>query len=95
MERFYSMAEEVGLPRRKHRNEQSGESGPARVSVRAEDPSHGIVTRDALDVARYLAGMAAQLEAMAIAAHLDQVALFLGMAKTESETLAERAEEES
>jgi hypothetical protein len=53
------------------------------------------VTRDALDVARYLAGMAAQLEAMAFAAHLDQVALFLGMAKTESETLAERAEEES
>jgi hypothetical protein len=53
------------------------------------------VTRGAFDIARYLADMSTQLEAMALAAHLDQVALFLGMAKTESERSAERAEEES
>ena len=52
------------------------------------------MTRKAFDVARYLADMAAQLEAMALAAHLDQVALVLGMAKTESEISAERAQKE-
>jgi hypothetical protein len=52
---------------------------------------------------RYIAGMTSQLEALAIAAHLDRVAYFLGMAKAESEILvrvsgvpeAERAEDES
>jgi hypothetical protein len=61
------------------------------------------VTRDPLDVAPYLADLVAQLEAMAIAAHLDQVAYLLGMAKAEIEISvrvnavaeAERAEEES
>ena len=71
--------------------------------MRAENPSRGVVTRDAFDVARYLADMAAQLEAMAIAAHLDKVAYFLGMAKAESDISvrinavaeSERAEKES
>ena len=94
MERFYSRAEEVGFPRRKHRNGKTGESGPARPPIRARNPSRGVVTRKAFDVARYLADMAAQLEAMALAAHLDQVALVLGMAKTESEISAERAQKE-
>jgi hypothetical protein len=61
------------------------------------------VTREALDVARYIAGMTAELEAMANAARLDQLVYFLGMAKVESEIFvrtygvpeAERAEEES
>jgi hypothetical protein len=60
------------------------------------------VTREALDVARYITDMTAQLEAMAIAARLDLLAYFLGMAKAESEIYvrtsavveAERADEE-
>jgi hypothetical protein len=60
------------------------------------------VTREALDVARYITDMTAQLEAMAIAARLDLLAYFLGMAKAESEIYvrtsavaeAERADED-
>jgi hypothetical protein len=43
------------------------------------------VTREVLDVARYIAGMTAKLEAVAIAARLDQLGYFLRMAKAESE----------
>jgi len=43
------------------------------------------VTLEALDVARYITDMTAQLEAMAIAARLDLLAYFLGMARAESE----------
>jgi len=61
------------------------------------------VTREALDVARYITDMTAQLEAMAMAARLDLLAYFLGMAKAESEIYvrtnavaeAERADEEA
>src|SRR5579863_2163137 len=80
------MAEELGFPRRK-RGEQGrvAKSAPARPSKRVDDPSHGVVTREGLDVARYITDMTAQLEAMAIAAHLDLLAYFLGMARAESE----------
>lgn len=44
-------------------------------------------TQEALDVARYVADMTAQLEAMAVAARLDMLGYFLGMAKAESELL--------
>jgi hypothetical protein len=61
------------------------------------------VTRDALEVARYIIDVTAQLEAVASTAHLDRLAYFIGMAKAESEMIvrtngdpeAERAEEES
>jgi hypothetical protein len=43
------------------------------------------VTREGLDVARYITEMTTQFEAMAIAARLDLLAYFLGMAKAESE----------
>jgi hypothetical protein len=43
------------------------------------------VAREALDVARYITEMTAQLEAMSIAARLDLLAYFLGMARAESE----------
>ena len=97
------MAEELGFPRRK-RGEygRAGKSSFARSPRRADDPSHEGVTREALDVARYITDMTAQLEAMAIAARLDLLAYFLGMAKAESEIYvrtnavaeAERADEE-
>ena len=43
------------------------------------------MAREALDVAHYITDMTAQLEAMAVAARLDLLAYFLGMAKAESE----------
>ena len=84
MEQFCQMAEEVGFPRRKRGDGRAVKSAPVR-SQRANDPSHGVVTREALDVARYVTDMTAQLEAMAVAARLDLLAYFLGMARAESE----------
>jgi hypothetical protein len=80
------MAEELAFQRRK-RGEygRAGKSALARPLRRANDPSHGAVTREALDIARYITDMTAQLEAMAIAARLDLLAYFLGMARAESE----------
>ncbi len=57
----------------------------AKPLKRADDASQRSVTREALDVARYILDMTAQLEAMATAARLDLLAYFLGMAKAESE----------
>jgi hypothetical protein len=87
----------------KREDGRAGRSAPARSPRRADDPSHGAVTREQLDVARYIAGMTAKLEAVAIAARLDRLGYFLGMAKLESEIFvrtygapeAERAEEGS
>ena len=80
---------------------RAGKSAPARSPRRADDPSHQPVTREEeLDAARYIAGMTAKLEAVAIAARLDRLVYFLGMVKAESEIFvrtygAEGAEEES
>jgi hypothetical protein len=103
MRQFYRMTEEVGFLRHKPGGGRGAKHAPPRSPRRADDSAHGAVTREVLDVARYIAGMTAQLEALATAAHLDQLAYFLGMAKAESEILvrvsgvpeAERAEDES
>jgi len=80
------MADELVFPRRKRgEHGRAGQSSSARTPKRADDPSRGVVAREALDVAHYITDMTAQLEAMAIAAHLDLLAYFLGMAKAESE----------
>jgi hypothetical protein len=80
------MADDLGFPRRKHSEQgRAGKSASARLPRRADDPSRGVVAREALDVAHYITDMTAQLEAMAVAAHLDLLAYFLGMAKAESE----------
>jgi hypothetical protein len=97
------MAEEVGFLRHKPGGGRGGKRAPPRSPRRAHDPSHRAVTREVLDVARCITDVTAQLEALAIAADLDRLAYFLGMAKAESETLvrvsgvpeAERAEDES
>ena len=80
------MADDLGFPRRK-RGEQgkAGQSVSTRLPKWADDASRGVVAREALDVAHYITDMTAQLEAMAVAAHLDLLAYFLGMAKAESE----------
>src|ERR1700691_4153518 len=97
------MIEEIGFPRR-IRGEQgrAGRNGSARPFRKANDSSHRSVTHEALDVARYITDMTAQLEAMAIAGRLDLLAYFLGMARAESEIYvrtnavaeAERVDEE-
>jgi hypothetical protein len=97
------MAEEVGFLRHKPGGGRGGKRAPPRSPRRAHDPSHRAVTREVLDVARYITDVTAQLEALAIAAHLDRLAYFLGMARAESETSvrvsgvpeAGRAEDES
>jgi hypothetical protein len=79
------MADDLGFPRRKRgEHGRAGKSAPARLPKRADDPSRG-VAQEALDVAHYITDMTAQLEAMAVAARLDLLAYFLGMAKAESE----------
>ncbi len=52
---------------------------------REKDRSPPTARREALDVARYVTDLAAQLEAMAIASHLDLLAYFLGMARAEGD----------
>ena len=97
------MAEEVGFLRRKPGGGRGGKRAPPRSPRRAHDPSHRAVTREVLDVARCITDVTAQLEALAIAADLDRLAYFLGMARAESETSvrvsgvpeAGRAEDES
>jgi hypothetical protein len=97
------MAEEVGFLRHKPGGGRGGKRAPPRSPRRAHDPSHRAVTREVLDVARCITDVTAQLEALAIAADLDRLAYFLGMARAESETSvrvsgvpeAGRAEDES
>jgi hypothetical protein len=97
------MAEEVGFLRHKPGGGRGGKRAPPTSPRRAHDPSHRAVTREVLDVARCITDVTAQLEALAIAADLDRLAYFLGMARAESETLvrvsgvpeAGRAEDES
>jgi hypothetical protein len=64
---------------------RAGRNGSGSPLRKANDSSHRPVTHEALDVARYITDMTAQLEAMAIAARLDLLAYFLGMARAESE----------
>ena len=52
-------------------------------SKQAEVPAHPVPPQEALEVARYVTGMTAQLEAIAVAARLDLLAYFLSMAKAE------------
>lgn len=79
------MAQEVGFPRHKPGDGRAGKRAPPRSQRRADDPSDGAVTWEALDVASYITDVTARLEAVAITAHLDRLAYFLGMAKLESE----------
>jgi hypothetical protein len=87
MGQFYRMAEEVGFLRHKPEGGRGGKHAPPRLPGRADDPSDEAMTREVPDVARYITGMTSQLEALAITAHLDRLAYFLGMAKAESEIL--------
>lgn len=78
------MVVQNGYPRRKH-------AATARATLEAEihssspkDPD-AFATQELLDIAGYVSDMTAQLEAMALAAGLDLLAYFLGMARSEAD----------
>jgi hypothetical protein len=91
----------MGFMKPKREDGRAARSAPATSPRRPDKPSHGAATREEeLDAARYIAGMTAKLEAVAVAARLDRLVYFLGMVKVESEIFVrthgtERAEEES
>jgi len=58
---------------------------PLATTRPAEILSHRVAPREALEVARYVTHMTAQLEKMAVAAGLDLLAYFLGMVKAEGD----------
>jgi hypothetical protein len=66
-------------------NSRSSALGPTLHSKQDEVPSDHVARREALQVARYVTDMTAQLEAMAVAARLDLLAYFLSMAKVEGD----------
>jgi hypothetical protein len=77
---------EYGFPRRRRAaQERALRDSPTALRGRVNDPSHGLASREALDVARYVADMTAQLEAMALAADLDLLGYFMGMARAEAD----------
>jgi hypothetical protein len=84
---FYQMVDEVGFSRHKPGYGRGGKRSPPGSRRRAGDPSHGAVRWEVLDVARYITDVTAQLEALAITAHLYRVANLLGMAKVEGERI--------
>ena len=57
----------------------------------AELPLHSAAPLNAFEVVRYVTDMATQLEAMAVAARLDNLAYFLAMAKMEGDLYARNA----
>ena len=74
-----------GFPRRKRSAHGAAAATPrAAPSKTHRAPIPGEASREALDIARYVEEMTAQLEAMAAAADLDLLAYFLGMAKAEA-----------
>ncbi|HZZ62347.1 MAG TPA: hypothetical protein VFE63_14440 [Roseiarcus sp.] len=62
-------------------------AGHAQIAAltRLLEHSAGEATREALDIARYVTDMTAQLEAMSAAVDLNLLAYFLRMAKAEAE----------
>lgn len=71
-----------GYPRRKHTAHAGSPHDPEDAS---KGRSESVTTRESLDVAGYVSDMTAQLEAMALAAGLDLLAYFLGMARSEAD----------
>ena len=80
------MSGDSGFPRRPGPGLRRPSTG-YRNSQPNRPASSKTTAQEALDVARYVADMTAQLEAMAIAARLEMLAYFLGMAKAESELM--------
>jgi hypothetical protein len=70
------------------RRKRATPASPAREAharSEAAGPAKGVASREALDVASYISDMTAQLEAMSLAAGLDLLGYFLGMARSEAD----------
>ncbi len=84
----------VGFPGGGHRDRIERREG----NLCATTPRNGRAvgaSREAAEVARYLADMTAQLESMAGAARLDLLAYFLAMARSEAEEQARTPSEDA
>ena len=79
------MAGENVFPRRRRAGPVRAVKDPRIEPKRKEESVRAAGAPEAADVARYVADITSQLEAMALAARLDLLAYFLGMAKAESE----------
>jgi hypothetical protein len=79
------MAGESGFPRRRRAGRGRDAVDPQPTATRRSENPPRVAPKEAFDVARYVTDMSAQLEAMAIAARLDLLAYFLGMAKAEGD----------
>ncbi len=79
------MVGQHGYPRRKHTAAALSGRDPQHQDSPPPDQAPGPATREGLDVAGYVSDMTAQLEAMALAAGLDLLAYFLGMARSEAD----------
>ena len=77
------MASHEVYPRRKRAARAHVTREAERHATPASSPA--AATRESLDVAGYVSDMTAQLEAMALAAGLDLLAYFLGMARSEAD----------
>ncbi len=75
-----------GFPRRKRQApRRTVARGLTATSGPQSESAPGEAAREAFDIARYVADITAQLEAMAAAADLDLLTYFLGMARAEAE----------
>jgi hypothetical protein len=74
-----------GYPRRKRAANARSTHEPEDPSSSTKDHAEQAASRASLDVAGYVSDMTAQLEAMALAAGLDLLAYFLGMARSEAD----------
>jgi len=75
------MGDNQVYPRRK----RAPRGHAAQAGDRHESSAPETATQEAVDVAGYVHDMTAQLEAMALAAGLDLLAYFLGMARSEAD----------
>jgi len=73
--------------RRRGRNGRRG-------TTRGQSPPLGGEAADAVEVARYIGDMTAQMETMASAAKLEMLAHLLRMATAESETISRRGDQD-
>jgi hypothetical protein len=87
-----SNAINAGFPRRRRaaRPHAGPRSPGAAGSSSFCELAGGEATGEALEIARYVADMAAQLQTMSEAADLDLLAYFLGMARAEAEMFLHR-----
>jgi hypothetical protein len=79
------MVSHYGRPKRKDPTHARVRREPERRQSSENRRDHGGASREALDVASYVSDMAAQLEAMSLAAGLDLLGYFLGMARSEAD----------